>query len=153
MDIKIKRHSALRSIIESGEGSTHEEIRKNLNNMGITVSQSTLSRDLREIGAVKVPGERGRLGYRLNDSGTVGYQAGGLAHAMDEFCLGYEEIGNFMVIKTRPGNASDLCLALDSMSWDEIAGTIAGDDTILIVARNSSEMKIIKIKLDRQIKP
>ena len=153
MGTKSKRYSALRSIIESGEGSTHEEIRNNLNNMGITVSQSTLSRDLREIGAVKVPGEGGLLVYRLNDSGPVGYQASGLAHAMNEFCLGYEEIGNFMIIKTRPGNAGDLCLVIDSMNWDEIAGTIAGDDTILIIARNSSEMKIIKIKLDRQKKP
>ncbi len=149
MSKKKKRYSALRNIIDSDKGSTQEDIRKHLKTMGIAISQTALSRDLHEIGAVKVTGEGGRLVYRINDPGQKGSQADSLGYAMNEYCLGYEGIGNFMVIKTKPGNASDLCLALDSMNWNEIAGTLAGDDTILVLARASSDIHIIKNKLGR----
>ena len=147
MNSKRKRHAAIRSIIGSNSGSTHEEIKVHLESQGIVASQSTLSRDLREMGAVKVPVDGGRSEYRLGDSVQTGYQSGGMGQAMAEFSLGYNEIGNFMVIKTKPGNARDLCLTLDRQNWKEIVGTIAGDDTILVIARTSSDISAIAKKL------
>ena len=144
---KHKRLAAIRSIIDSDAGSTQEDIKARLENLGITASQSTMSRDLREMGVVKVPVEGGRSMYRLNN--TVNIQYSGIGQAMAEFSLVYEEIGNLMVIKTKPGNARDLCLVLDRQNWKEIVGTIAGDDTILVIAKTLSDMRVITERLEQ----
>ena len=106
-----------------------------------------MSRDLREMGAVKVHVEAGRSVYRLNGIDYSSYCVSDICQAMSEFSIGYEEIGNLMVIKTTPGNARDLCLVIDRKNWDEIVGTIAGDDTILIIARSLSDIRNIEDKL------
>ena len=149
MNTKNKRLAAIHSIISSDAGSTQEEIKKHLKRQGIVASQSTLSRDLRDMGAVKFPIEGGKTVYRFSDSEHNGYPIGDIGRAIEEFCLGYEQIGNFLVIKTKPGNARDLCLMLDNTNWKELAGTIAGDDTILVVARASSDIKALMLKFKK----
>ena len=144
---KRKRHEAIRAIIDSLDGSTQEEIKTRLKKQGIAASQSTLSRDLRELGAVKVPVNGEKSVYRLGDSERAAYVAGGIGQAAADFGIECEDIGNFLVIKTKPGNASDFCLVLDRQNWKEIAGTIAGDDTILVIAKTSSDIKTIMEKM------
>lgn len=145
-DIK-KRHEAIRNLIDSNSGSTQEEIKELLEKQGIFASQSTLSRDLREIGAVKVPVNTGRSVYRSGESNHTTLITSGIELAAAEYGIECNEIGNFMVIKTKPGNARDFCLILDRQNWEEIVGTIAGDDTILIIARTSSDIKVVQEKL------
>ena len=146
---KSKRRAAISDIIDASAGSTQEDIKARLENRGIIASQSTLSRDLREMGAIKVPVKGGRSIYRLNNTEYSLYGISGIGQAMEEFSIVHEEVGNLMVIKTKPGNASDLCLVLDRQNWKEIAGTIAGDDTILIIARTSSDIMALKEKLKK----
>ena len=62
-----------------------------------------------------------------------------------------EAIGNFMIVKTKAGNARDLCLVLDRQNWKEIVGTIAGDDTILVIARTSSDIRVITEKIKQSV--
>ena len=99
------------------------------------------------MGAVKVPVTGGGAVYRLNGSDVSGYIGGDISRVMDEFCTGYDQVGNFLVIKTTPGNARDFCLVLDRQNWNEIVGTLAGDDTILVIARTPADIHSICEKL------
>ncbi len=141
------RLAVIRDILGSRGGSTQEEIRAHLRGRGIAVSQATLSRDLRELGAVKAPGNNGRMAYRLVPSPPKESQPGSIAWAMSEFGLGSERVGNLLVLRTTPGNARDLCLVLDAQEWREIAGTLAGDDTILIIGRSAAGISHVERRL------
>jgi len=144
---KRERQEAVRRIIESAGGSTQEDIRRILRSQGIRTSQSTLSRDLRELGAVKVPAAGGKSVYRIDHSSPAPYRRSDMEEAKEEFLVSFEDIGNFLVIKTRPGNARDFCLVLDRQGWKEIVGTLAGDDTILVVARSPQDISRVMEKL------
>jgi len=143
---KASRQEAIRSIIKSPAGSTHEKIGEQLRQQDIVVSQSTLSRDLREMGAVKVPRDSGFV-YTLGGTEQAVYPLDAIGSAMVEFSIEYEAIGNFLVIKTTPGKARDFCLVLDRQKWNEMVGTLAGDDTILVIARTASDIVSIIGKL------
>ena len=151
MSDKLKRRAAIRTIITSNAGSTQEAIKARLEKLGIVASQSSLSRDLREMGIVKVPIDGGRSIYRLKNTVQTNYGYGDIGLAMKEFGFGYEAIGNFMIVKTKAGNARDLCLVLDRQNWKEIVGTIAGDDTILVIARTSSDIRVITEKIKQSV--
>ncbi len=140
MTAKGRRHAAIRAILEEHSGSTQEEIKTLLESQGIIASQSTLSRDLREMGAIKIPMEGGGAVYKLGGIERGGFELGGIGRAMQAFSLDYEPVGNFLVIRTTPGNAQALCVVLDRQNWREIVGTIAGDDTILVIARTVSDI-------------
>lgn len=107
--------------------SSQDELRRRLVQMGVRVTQATLSRDLHEMKLVKT-GE----GYK-----SLGAEESAplppLARALREFLLDIRPAQNLLVLKTPPGGAQPLAAAVDSERWKEIAGTIAGDDTVLII--------------------
>jgi transcriptional regulator of arginine metabolism len=135
---KILRQNTIRDILNSGSGTTHGEIIRHLGEKGIKASQSTLSRDLREMGVIKFPINGGKAYYRLRES-----TASGPVSDISGFPAGFEAVGNLLVIKTASGSAPGLCVIIDNQDWHEIAGTIAGDDTILVVLRNAADAKVI----------
>ena len=141
---KLKRFAAIRNILNKNYGTTHEDIKEYLEGQGIKASQSTLSRDLREIGAVKIP-INGKACYKLSSP------VGEFSRTISNYAINYEAIGNLLVIKTTPGSAPGFCVILDNQGWDEIAGTIAGDDTILVVSRTPVEITSIIAKLQSTI--
>lgn len=147
MSTKTRRHEELRRILRSGMGSTHEEMLERLEKRGISASQSTLSRDLRDLKAVKLRRENGVAFYRLADPGKVAPGGLDIASARKEYVTEIQEIANFLVIRTSPGNARDFCLVLDRQAWKEIVGTIAGDDTILVIARTVKDAKLVNRNL------
>jgi transcriptional regulator of arginine metabolism len=106
---------------------------------GIETTQATLSRDLEELGAVKLRGVDGGAGsYVIPEDGHPRPMAGGterLARLLAELLLGYDASGNLAVLRTPPGAAQFLASAIDRAAPDGIVGTIAGDDTLLVVAR------------------
>ncbi len=134
---KEKRQAAIREILDSTSGTTHEEILDYLAKKDVSSSQSTLSRDLREMGAVKASLGNGKSCYRL--SGRVRE----FSRTIANYPVNYEVTGNFLVIKTMPGSAPGFCVVIDSQGWEEIVGTIAGDDTILVIARNTADIAVI----------
>lgn len=106
---------------------------------GISATQATLSRDLDELGAVKLRGvDTGAPVYQIPEDGGPRPMAGGtarVARLLAELLLSWNASGNLTVLRTPPGAAHFLASALDRAAFDDVAGTIAGDDTILLVAR------------------
>jgi transcriptional regulator of arginine metabolism len=143
---KNERLEAVRQILSQYSGSTQEEICSKLESLGIVASQSTVSRDLREIGAIKFPRGDGGTSYRLSQGS--GEENG----SYSLYDASFETVGNLIVVKTRPGNAPGFCVELDNKGWKEIAGTIAGDDTILVIGRNAKDIEKLSMKLEIMIK-
>ncbi len=126
---KLVRHNRITELISDEAIYTQEDLRKLLRRSGIHVNQATLSRDLRELGLVKTVN-----GYALptnDDAGGMPMPA--LEHLMREFVVDVRPAENLLVLKTSAGSAQPVAAALDSAGWESIVGTIAGDDTILII--------------------
>ena len=136
-DLKQRRQRAMADLIRSDPIASQEELAERLSRLGFVVTQATISRDLEQIGAVKVR-RAGQLTYSLADEvrATPGPR---LAGVLREFARSMETAANLVVIKTPPGSAHLIGVALDQSQLSEIVGTICGDDTIF-VACGSSEI-------------
>lgn len=130
---KKARTQAIREILTRGSGSSQEEIREFLRLRNIDASQATLSRDLHEMGAVKIPVNGGGSVYRLQQAGVDE------PPRISNYEAVFELAGNILVIRTTSGSAPGLCVLIDRMRIGEVAGTIAGDDTIFVALRNASD--------------
>jgi transcriptional regulator of arginine metabolism len=121
-------------VLHSGRAVSQQAIVDALRSLGHDVTQATVSRDLRAVGAVKVPDTNGAV-YRLPDdvvrSGTDLVQRE-LQRNLDTFALSILPAGSLVVIHTAPGHANLLARAIDLTGLDEVVGTVAGDDTILV---------------------
>lgn len=131
---KRARHRAIERIVASSAVRTQEELQARLSADGIRVSQSTLSRDIREIGLVKRAGPGGETMYALPQGG--GRETRTLARLLPDLLLGVEPAGQLVVVRTLVGAAQPVAAALDAAGWPEVAGTVAGDDTVLVVLRS-----------------
>ncbi len=151
MTAKGRRHTAIRAILEEHAGSTQERLKALLERRGIVASQSTLSRDLREMGAIKIPAEGGGAVYKLGGIDRGNLDLGDIGRVMRAFSVDHEPVGNFLVIRTTPGNAQALCVVLDRQNWGEIVGTIAGDDTILVISRTASDVAGVMARLKKSV--
>ena len=101
---------------------------------GMDVAQTTISRDIRELGLVKI---RGR--YQADAAPATASYSIELRSAFEHFVIRTDVAGNIVVVRTSSGNAHSVCVALDAAGWPEIVGTIAGDDTIFVLTRSSDE--------------
>jgi transcriptional regulator of arginine metabolism len=128
---KLSRHNRITELISNEPIYTQEELRRRLTQGGIHVNQATLSRDLRELGLVKTVN-----GYALPAAEEGGPPMPSLDHLLTEFVIDVREAENLLVLKTTPGSAQPVAAALDSSEWDELIGTLAGDDTILIITKS-----------------
>ena len=125
-------------LIENGNVASQEDLRRALVRHGQKVTQATLSRDIHELGIVKTAN-----GYaRAND---VNAEAAlpAAERLVREFVLSVREAQNQLVIKTSVGSAQPVAAALDAEGWEEMLGTIAGDDTILIICENSRDAECV----------
>ena len=140
MTNKKERLNVICRIIQQSNISNQEELLKALEVEGFQVTQATLSRDIRKLKVIKVHDEQDNYVYRLPDYlPTMQHQDPEATHPNIEFS------GNLAVIKTRPGYAMGIASDIDSQCPQEILGTIAGDDTILIIPREGfSRQQIIK---------
>lgn len=118
---------------------SQEELREVLAQEGFAVTQATLSRDLVDLGATKVPNGDGRSIYVLGSDGghETTAEMGRLARAAHEFVVSVDHSANIVVVRTPPGGAQYLASAFDRAQWSPILGTVAGDDTVLIVTRGA----------------
>lgn len=132
---KIKRLQAIGKLIAEEDISSHEVLLKLLKSKGLTCTQATLSRNLRQLGAGRIPDGKGGYKYSLPENS----QSSSRSMAGIQVLPVIQEIVDaqgLLVIKTLPGNASSTAFYIDSTMRYEIAGTIAGDDTILIIPRD-----------------
>lgn len=126
---KSLRQGQIRKIVRAHPIHTQEDLAKLLRGVGIETTQVTLSRDIRELGLVKTS-----EGYR-----EIGREAGPHFELLaGEFLQDVRSAQNQVVLKTAPGHASSVAVALDAEEWPEVVGTIAGDDTILIITPDNT---------------
>jgi transcriptional regulator of arginine metabolism len=144
---KTKRLLAIERIIGQEPISTQEELLKRLKGKGISCTQATLSRNLRQMGVARVPNGDGGYRYSLSDrirvttDETVNLNIVPVIREM-------VEAKDLLVIKTIPGNASNTAFFIDNAGRYEIAGTIAGDDTILVIPRDGITLQQVHTCLE-----
>lgn len=134
--LKSKRHRAIIKLIENNNINTQEEILNSLKTLGFEVTQATVSRDIKELRLLKV----------LSDNGVYKYTRGQVNSDIDrtkkfysllkDAILSIDIAINIIVIKSYPGMAQAICSSLDSIGFDEVLGTIAGDDTIFLLFKD-----------------
>ncbi len=136
---KAYRHGQILKLIRARAIHTQEELARELQRAGIPATQVTLSRDIRELKLVKTS-----EGYREMLPEEVGPSFETLAA---EFLHDVRSAQNLVVLKTSPGHANSVAVALDSEEWPEVVGTIAGDDTLLVIAPDSNTADHLRKKL------
>jgi transcriptional regulator of arginine metabolism len=143
---KAFRQGQILKLIRSKRIVTQEDLARELKqSQNIDTTQVTLSRDVRELGLLKTP-----EGYRQVDATSSGPD---LAVVLGEFLRDVRAAQNLMVLKTSPGHANALAVALDNADWPEIVGTIAGDDTVLVVAPDAATADRLRRKLIDYVQP
>ena len=147
-DLKQRRQRAMADLIRSDPIASQEELAERLSRLGFVVTQATISRDLEQIGAVKVR-RAGQLSYSL--AGEVRAAPGPrLAAVLREFARSIETAANLVVIKTPPGSAHLIGVALDQSDLEEIVGTICGDDTIFVACSSAGKAAELATRLRSQ---
>jgi len=136
--MKNARQTAILSIIEQNDIETQEELAGKLKEMGIAVTQATVSRDIKELRLLKVLSGSGGYKYATADKAEHGLSER-FVRMFKDSVLSINFAGNIVVIKTLSGSANVAAEAIDSMHLPEILGTMAGDNTILAVVQNEEE--------------
>lgn len=134
--MKARRLTAIRQVIDQDQVHSQEELRQRLATMGFVVTQATLSRDIKELGLVKRAAD-GAYQAAGTDGGSPAAATVALSRALSEFLLSVDISQQLLVAKTGPGQAQLLGVAIDRARLPDVIGTIAGDDTILVICRDA----------------
>lgn len=143
------RQAKILELINQYEIETQEELAKRLLEAGLTVTQATISRDIRELSLTKVPGQNGRPKYVSMDYGNVTSSVftDRYARVLQDGMLSIEQADNIVVIKTVSGMAMAVAAAVDALGIEEIVGSIAGDDTIMCAVKTASMVPAVMEKM------
>lgn len=152
MNRKQARQRYILQLIHEKEISTQEQLTAELESRGYRVSQSCLSKDLKELGLVKIPTEEGRFRYILPKESEAKRIKGLLKRGLLDFMVSFDYTRNLLVLKTTPGNAQGLAAALDATGWPEVMATIAGDDTILVICRTEEETRLVVNRIREMVR-
>ena len=134
--MKSARHNLILEIIESKDIETQEELAEELKNRGVRVTQATVSRDIKELRLLKVLSEHGGYKYATVERAEKGMNER-FIRILTESIVNIDSVNNLIVINTLSASANAACEAIDSMKWSEVMGTIAGDNTLLIITRSN----------------
>ncbi len=133
------RQGQILNILRRKEIYTQEELARELNQLGIQATQVTLSRDMRELALVKTA-----EGYRQLRDETLGPS---LADVANEYLQDIRVAQNLVVLRTSPGNANSLAIAIDQGALDQVVGTVAGDDTVLVVTSDPASAESFRQRM------
>lgn len=148
--MKIGRQAKIIDLINKYEIETQEELAEHLNKEGFQVTQATISRDIRELKLTKIAISGGKQKYAVMHATASGMNEKYLRVLRDGF-ISMEMAQNILVVKTVSGMAMAVAAALDAMHWPEIAGCIAGDDTIMCAVRSTEETVQVMDKIRKII--
>ena len=135
--MKVSRHAKIIELISQYDIETQEELAEYLNNAGFKVTQATVSRDIKELRLVKTLANDGKYKYSTGKSESSDISLKFFSLFADSV-LSVEFAGNMVALKCMTGMAQAVCAAMDSMQWDGVVATLAGDDTIFILVRNEA---------------
>lgn len=141
--LKRLRHGLILRILTEREVHSQDELRHILRQRRLRVTQATLSRDLHELGLVKTTRGYQALAAAAQQEPTAAPVPATLERALAEFLLEVRGAQNLLVLKTPPGSASVLGAAIDAEHWKEIVGTIAGDDTLLVITTSRAAARAV----------
>lgn len=148
-DLKERRQRAIADLIRANPVASQEELAERLGSLGFAVTQATISRDLDQIGALKVR-RNGQLSYSLPEDAR-NRPSPRLAAVFRDWVRSVEPAASMVVIKTPPGSAHLVGVVLDQSELPEIAGTICGDDTIFVACRSAPEAETLSAKLSGEL--
>lgn len=149
--MKTVRQVAILDIIEKQEIETQEELASALNARGIRVTQATVSRDIKELRLLKVLTPSGKYKYATGDQADNNL-TDRFIRMLAESLLSVSSANNLIVVKTLSGSANVAAEALDSMHWPEVLGTLAGDNTVLMIIRSSEETITVTSRIREMMK-
>jgi transcriptional regulator of arginine metabolism len=152
--MKQLRHRAIRDLVVARPIRTQQELAAALRDRGFRTTQATMSRDVAELGLVKAP-RNGTQAYalptRLIEAETSGEER--LRALLRQLPLEVREAGLLLVIKTLPGSAHPIAAALDRARWQEVAGSIAGDDTVFVACSDRAALQRVRARLAELVGP
>lgn len=149
--MKTVRQVAILDIIEKQEIETQQELASALNARGIRVTQATVSRDIKELRLLKVLTPSGKYKYATGDQADNNL-TDRFIRMLAESLLSVSSANNLIVVKTLSGSANVAAEALDSMHWPEVLGTLAGDNTVLLIIRSNEETITVTSRIREMMK-
>ena len=147
--MKANRQAMIVAIIKEQSITTQEELGEALKNRGINVTQATLSRDIKELGLIKIPTVDGRYLYSLAQDRTFADVIRRAQRMIEDAVISIEAAENIVVIKTMSGIAQGVADVLDDLELPEVIGSVAGDNTIILVVRKSELVPTVLERLDQ----
>jgi transcriptional regulator of arginine metabolism len=141
--MKSQRHNAIRDLLVKTTVTNQGELRRKLATHGFHVTQATLSRDIREMKLMKGP-----TGYALPSDLDDEDALPEIAGVLEDFCLEVRQAQNLLVVITTMGGAQPVAANLDYEEWPEVVGTIAGDNTVLIVCSDTPKADALKARIE-----
>lgn len=145
--MKARRQSAILEVVEHEAVRSQEQLRQRLSARGFVVTQATLSRDVKELGLLKRSSDGAYQPGAAGAAPSAATAMGALARALTEYLVNIEPVQQLIVLRTGAGQAQLLGLAIDRARLDEVVGTLAGDDTILVIARDPKSAQSVVKKL------
>jgi transcriptional regulator of arginine metabolism len=142
---KVERQSVIRELIRANRVSSQEELRHLLAGRGVRVTQATLSRDLHELGVARIPSAEG---LRYVEPDATG-DALSLDAVLPQLFLRIDGVRELIVLHTMPSGAQPVSEAIDAAGWSEILGTVAGENTILVICRSLEAQREVSARLTR----
>ncbi len=149
--MKTVRHAMILEIIDSKDIETQEELADELRRHGVAVTQATVSRDIKELRLLKVLSEKGGYKYATADRAEKGLNDR-FIRIFSESVLSMANANNLIVIKTLSASAAPACEAIDSLKWPEIVGTLAGENTVLVIVQSTEQVEEVMNRLRAMIK-
>ncbi|MBQ8683963.1 MAG: arginine repressor [Clostridia bacterium] len=148
--MKTRRHAKILEIIGSHNVETQEELQALLRQAGYQVTQATVSRDIKELRLIKTPGTGGGYRYTIAKGGSEPISA--KFHSIfSGSVMRVQYAQNIVVVHCLPGMAQAACAAMDSLHWDQVIGTLAGDDTFICIVTSEREAEDLVLELKKML--
>lgn len=148
--MKTRRHAKILELINEYAIDTHEELLRRLREDGFEVTQATVSRDIKELRLIKTLSHDGKYRYSTGRNSATDYSSKFYALLSDS-AIQIDYACNLVVIKCHAGMAQAVCAAMDTMHWQGVIGTLAGDDTIFIALRNEDHAQQLVAELKKMV--
>ncbi len=150
--MKRYRYNKIKEIVQSRSIETQEELANALMEEGIEVTQATVSRDIKELMLIKIPTGDGHYRYALSPEENVLLSRSRINRLFQDSITRVDFALNQVVLHTLPGSAQAVAFAIDHAKWGEIIGTLAGDDTILLIARSEAGVQDVLKRISNLMK-
>lgn len=149
--MKARRQALILDLLGRDPVRNQEQLRRGLKALGVNATQATLSRDIKELGLVKRASD-GAYQRATDAVPSAGVSASAFSRAVTEFVTGVDRVQQMVVLRTGPGQAHAAAVAIDRAQLTEVVGTIAGDDTILVIARDPRRARGLAERLNTLIR-